>query len=145
MNNEELIDQAPLAESVSEKIPYNFREHFLVKELEPVKVKKEFNIPIPKSEKPKKDENGVSAVEYDDVKTEVKEVDSDYRLGVVIKLPYNYTNNQDETRPPFQINIGDVLVYTARYGREFDLIKGSALINTYDIIGIKESTKNGSK
>lgn len=142
---EELIDQTPLAESVSEKIPYSFREHFLVKELDPVKIKKEFSTPVAKSEKPKKDKNGIAAVDYDDVKTEIKEVDSDYRLGVILKLPYNYTNNQDATRPPFQINIGDVIVYPARCRREFDLISGSAIVSVYDIIGIKETKKDESK
>lgn len=142
---EALIDQAPLATSVAEKIPYSFRDYFLVKELEPVKIKKEFSTPIPKSKRPKKDENGISAVEYDDVKTEIKEVDSDYGLGVVLKLPYNYVAFQDPTRPPFQIGVGDVIVYPVRSRRIFDLISGSALIATFDIVGTKEVTRDGDE
>ena len=43
MENEKLIDQTKLAEDVSSKINYEFRQHFLVKPLDPVKVKKEFS------------------------------------------------------------------------------------------------------
>ena len=43
MDEEKLIDQSVLAEDVSSKIKYEFRDFFLIKPLDPVKVKKEFS------------------------------------------------------------------------------------------------------
>ena len=95
MNEEkELIDQSELAKSVSDQIKYQFLDYFLVKPLDPIKVKKEVSVPVT-DEDPKKDKNGVEAKDFDDVKTEVVEVDSDYRKAVVIKLPVYYENNKD--------------------------------------------------
>ena len=76
------IDQSVLAQDISSKINYEFRSTFLVKPLDPVKVKKEFSKPVA-TDTAKKDENDVEAVDYDKVETEVKEVDSDYRTGIV--------------------------------------------------------------
>ena len=84
MGEDKLIDQSELAESVAEKIKYEFFDHFLVKPLDPVKVKKEVS-KLP-NKKPVKDENGIEAVDVDEVETEVKEVDSDYR-NVSIFIP----------------------------------------------------------
>ena len=82
-----MIDQTQLAEDLSSKIKYEFRQMFLVKPLEPVKVKKKISEPVVKDTKPKKDKDGIEAVDYDEVKTEIKEVDSDFSRAVVLKLP----------------------------------------------------------
>lgn len=142
---EELIDQTKLAESIAEKIPYSFREDFLVKPLEPIKIEKEFQTPVPKSDKPKKDKNGVAAVDYDEVKTEKKEVDADYRLAVVLKTPYNYTANQNDDYKPFSVKVGDVVVAKNNAYRPFDLLKDSALVRIYDVLGTMETKQNESK
>lgn len=143
---EELIDQTKLAESIAEKIPYSFREDFLVKLLEPIKIEKEFQTPVPKSDKPKKDKNGVAAVDYDEVKTEKKEVDADYRLAVVLKIPYNFLlDKTNDDYKPFPINIGDVVFAKSNAYRPFDLIKDSALVRVYDILGTMETKKDESK
>lgn len=92
MEEEKMIDQTQLAEDLSSKIKYEFRQMFLVKPLEPVKVKKKISEPVAKDTKPKKDKDGIEAVDYDDVKTEIKEVDSDFSRAVVLKLPYEYTH-----------------------------------------------------
>lgn len=92
MEEEKMIDQTQLAEDLSSKIKYEFRQMFLVKPLEPVKVKKKISEPVVKDTKPKKDKDGIEAVDYDDVKTEIKEVDSDFSRAVVLKLPYEYTH-----------------------------------------------------
>lgn len=144
-NPEELINQTKLAESVAEKIQYNFREDFLVKPLAPIKVEKEFQVPVGKTDKPKKDKNGVTAVDYDDVKTEIKEVEADYRLAVVLKTPHNYSLESTSNHKPFEINIGDVVVYQNRAGRAFDLLKDSALVRIYDIVGTMETKSNEHK
>lgn len=54
-----MIDQTQLAEDLSSKIKYEFRQMFLVKPLEPVKVKKKISEPVVKDTKPKKDKDGI--------------------------------------------------------------------------------------
>ena len=78
MEDNKIMDQSQLAESIANKIEYSFTDAFLVKLLDPIKVKKEFSKPV--DVKPaKKDDNGVEAVDFDKVETEVKEVESDFR------------------------------------------------------------------
>ena len=82
MEEKEKVDQAILAEDLSKQIKYSFLDFFLVKPLDPIKVKKEFSKPVPTGT-PAKDENGIEAQDFDSVETEVKEVDSDFRRGIV--------------------------------------------------------------
>ena len=139
--NEKLIDQSQLAEDLSSKIKYDFRNYFLVKPLDPVKVKKEFTEPVAKDSTPKKDKDGVEAVDYDDVKTEIKEVDSDYTRAVVLKLPYEQTHPYDAKTPQMEIKLGDVVIYKNRRSMDFDLLKDSQLVALYDIIAVEEVSK----
>lgn len=134
---DEVIDQAPLAEAVAKSIPYTFVDYFLVKPLEPVKVTKEFSKPVSDS-KPKTDENGVEAKDFDKVETEVKEVDSDFRKGVVIKLPMYYDNADPEHAIPRYINVGDIVVFRDAAGLRFDLVKDSRLLRQFDILGVEK-------
>lgn len=137
MNEEkELIDQSELAKSVSDQIKYQFLDYFLVKPLDPIKVKKEVSVPVT-DEDPKKDKNGVEAKDFDDVKTEVVEVDSDYRKAVVIKLPVYYENNKDYD-PTTAIKAGDIVIIREAAGLRFDLIKDSRLVRLFDILGIEK-------
>ena len=133
MENDNLtIDQTPLAESVSLKIEYNFLDNFLVKQLDPIKVKKEFSKPV-SDNKPNVDENGIKAVDYDKIETEVKETDSDFRKGVIIKIPMSY--ERMETKP-YDFKIGDVVLFKDSRAGYFDLLKDSRLLNYYDIVAI---------
>ena len=133
MENDNLtIDQTPLAESVSSKIEYDFLDNFLVKQLEPIKVKKEFSKPV-SDNKPNVDENGIKAVDYDKIETEVKEMDSDFRKGVIIKIPMSY--ERMETKP-YDFKIGDVILFKDSRAGYFDLLKDSRLLNYYDIVAI---------
>lgn len=138
-DNEKMIDQAAVAESVGNKIKYSFSDYFLVKPLDPIKVKKEFT-KLPDNKKPVKDKNGVEAVnvESSEIETEVKEVDSDYRKAVVLKTPYSYemsNKNGNEFIQP--INIGDVVLYHSGASKWFDLIKDTQLIRLYEIIAVE--------
>ena len=135
MEEDKMIDQSVLAEDVSSKIPYSFLDFFLVKPLDPVKVKKEFSTPVAKTDKPVKDENGIEAQDFDDVTTEVKEVNSDYRKGIVLKRPLYYENATDNNRT-FEITVGDTVLFRDAAGISFDLLKDSKLLRQYDIIGI---------
>ena len=132
MEDNNIIDQSQLAESVAEKIQYEFTDTFLVKLLDSTKVKKEFSKPV-SSAKPSKDKNGVEAVDYEKMETEVKEVESDFRKAVVIKLPTSYNNMKDR---PYDINVGDVVLIRNMRGEYFDLLKDSKLIYYYDIVAI---------
>lgn len=137
MENIETIDQSVLAEDVAGKIKYDFLDSFLVKPLDPVKVKKEFSKPVEKA-KAQKDANDVEAVDYDEVTTEVKEVDSDYRKGIVLKVPTTYsTQVNDDKYQLSKIKIGDVVVFRDRSCVYFDLIKDSRLVRYYDIVAIE--------
>lgn len=137
MEENKIIDQSELAQDVSSKIEYEFIDMFLIKPLDVVRVTKEFTKPV--IENPaKKDENGVEAVDYDKVETEVKEVDSDFRKGVVLKVPTTYAAqlNNDTTGCLAKINVGDVVVFYERAGRYFDLLKDSRMVRLYDIVAI---------
>lgn len=134
MDEEKLIDQSQLAESVAEKIQYDFRDKFLVKPLDPIMVKKEFSKPVPTGESTK-DENGIEAVDYDKVETEVKEVESDFKKGVVLKVPFTYSERmKDEKFREMPIKVGDIIVYS--YGKWFDIMKDTELVGMYDVIAI---------
>jgi hypothetical protein len=138
MNEDKIMDQSELAQSVAENIKYQFLDYFLVKPLDPIKVTKEFSKPV-SAGTPKKDENGVEAQDFDDVETEVKEVDSDYRKGVVIKLPMYYSEPVDPEHPTMRpISVGDVVIFRDAAGFRFDLLKDSRLLRQYDILGIEK-------
>lgn len=134
MKDTELIDQSDLAVEIANKIKYEFSRMFLVKPLEIEKVKKEFSTPIAK-DKSKKDKNGIEAADYDKVKTEIKEVESDYRKGVVIKVPQEYiTMMQSKDYPTMPIKCGDIVVYKVNAGIYFDLVKDTQIISIHDIV-----------
>lgn len=132
MNEEvkEGVDQHVLAEDISNKIEYEFLDFFLVKPLDPIKVKKEF-LKDSNEKTMSKDANGIEAVDYNENDIEVREVDSDFRKGVVLKVPESFykDKNVGET-----IKVGDTIVFNERAGKLFDLLKDSRLIRYYDII-----------
>jgi hypothetical protein len=133
MEENEIIDQTALAESVGDKIKYRFFDYFLVKPLDPIKVTKEFSKPV-STGTPVEDANGVKAEDFDSVETEVKEVNSDYRKGVVIKCPTYY----DEPGAKMHAKVGDIVIFRDAAGLRFDLIKDSRLLRLYDILGIEK-------
>lgn len=134
---EKLIDQSPLAESVAENIKYEFLDFFLVKPLDPVKVKKEFSKPVTTGT-PAKDANGIEAQDFENVETEVKEVDSDYRRGIVLKRPLYYLGEENKMLgTPSEINVGDVVIFRDPAGLRFDLLKDSRLLRMFDILGVE--------
>jgi co-chaperonin GroES (HSP10) len=138
MEEENKIDQSAVATTVSEGIKYNFLEDFLVKPLDPVIVKKEFKTPVSKGEST--DDSGTTAEDYDDVATEVKEVESDYREGVVLKVSERYKQwMADEKVSQYPINVGDIVVFRATAGRYFDLFKDSLMLKLYDILAVKQN------
>ena len=139
-DDEKMIDQAAVAESVGNKIKYSFSDYFLVKPLDPIKVKKEFT-KLPDNKTPVKDKNGVEAVnvESSEIETEVKEVDSDYRKAVVLKTPFYYEKTLMENPNMMKIKVGDVILYKENRSMWFDLIKDSQLVKIYEIIAVENN------
>ena len=133
MEENEIMDQAAVAQTVSDKIKYSFFDYFLVKPLDPIKVTKEFSKPV-SAGTPAKDAIGVEAQDFDYVETEVKEVNSEYRKGVVIKCPTYY----DEPGAKMHAQVGDVVIFRDAAGLRFDLVKDSRLLRLYDILGIEK-------
>ena len=134
MNEDKIMDQSVLAEDVAAKIPYEFSDHFLVKPLDPITVSKTFTKPNPKKNE-KTEEDGIEAVDYDDVITEVKEVNSDFRKGVVLKVPRTFAEDKNVSD---RIKVGDIVVFPDTCGKWFDLLKDSKLIRYYDIIALEK-------
>lgn len=137
MEENVMIDQSELANDVSNKISYEFIDSFLVKPLDAIKVMKEFTKPV-SNNGATTDANGIEAVDYSQVETEVKEVDSDYRKGIVLKVPTNYAKqiSSGESKAT-HIKVGDVVVFRDRAGMYFDLIKDSRLIRYYDVVAVE--------
>jgi len=135
MEEEKIIDQSVLAEDVASKIPYEFRDFFLIKPLDPVKVKKEFSTPVAKDNAATSKKDDIDVQDYDEVKTEVKEVDSDYRRGIVLKSPVWYPT--EEMKENEIIKTGDVVLFKDTAGMFFDLVKDSKIIRLYDIVAVE--------
>lgn len=141
MEDEKIVDQTQLAESLAEKIKIEFARDFLVKPLEPVMVKKEFNKPVATDNTPKADENGIEAVDYDKVETEIKEVESDFKKGVVLKIPTEYTAQKADEKfgnAILDIKVGDIVIYPARAGRWYDQLKDAQMIRFFDIVAVEQ-------
>lgn len=126
---EEIVDQKVLANDVADKIAYDFLDRVLVKPFDVVKVKKEFTRPKNTTEA-KPDKNGVVAADYSEVETEVLEVESEFREGIVLKIPVIYEDS-------CKFEVGDVIVFRAGSAMYFDLLKDSMLVRPYDVIAIK--------
>ena len=63
------MEQNTLAQDISDKIVFSFYDFFLVKPLDPIKVKKEFSKPIAKDDV--KNTNPTDIIDYDKVETEI--------------------------------------------------------------------------
>ena len=137
MGEDNIVDQSQLAESVSSSINYEPKDMFLVKPLDKIKVMKEFSTPVVNdtTEEPTENEDGVKASDYDTVATETKEVDSDYRKAIVLKVPFSYASQINDPKfPTMSIVVGDTIVYRDGAGRWFDLLKDSQFVSVYDVV-----------
>ena len=120
---EEIKD--PLLEEVIAGIGYSPITCFLVKPLEPIIVSKDITTMQPTGIK---DENGV---EEFNTETETKEVESNFRVGIILKVPTGV--KLDISYP-----IGSKIVYNKKFAIDFDLFKDSQLIKPFDIVAVKD-------
>lgn len=130
---QEAVDNTPevsnemLASYVSDNIHYTMRKDVLIKPLDPIMVKKEFSTPVVKDTVK---EEGETINEYDDVKKEIKEVESNFSRGIVLKVPASDTE--------WDFKVGNIVIYNKRFSVDFDILKNSVLVKPYDIIAIEE-------
>lgn len=110
-------------ETVINGIGYVPLKDILIKPLEPIKINKEVTEAIGTGEK------DVDGYEKFDTKTEVKEVESEWRLGIVLSIP--------ESLNITDFKVGDTVVYNKKFSKEFDLFKDSQLVKAYDIVAKK--------
>ena len=120
---EKVID--PLLEEVIAGIGYNPITCFLVKPLDTIMVSKDITTMQPTGIK---DENGV---EEFNTETETKEVESNFRVGIILKVPTGV--KLDISYP-----IGSKIVYNKKFAIDFDLFKDSQLIKPFDIVAVKD-------
>ena len=111
--------------TVRENLKFIPLKDLLIKPLDPIKVKKEITEQIPNG---KKDKEGYNLY---DTKTETKEVDSEWAIGMIIEGPTDVLE-QNHLTPGMQV------VYNKKFAKEFDLFKDSVLVKAYDIVAIKK-------
>lgn len=127
-----------VAQDVSNHIKFETLRQFLVKPLDPIKVKKEFSTPKPENDKEVTDTNGITAKDYSEVETEIKEVDSDFRRGVVLKVPFEYQRTmKDEKYPTTPIYVGNIVIYREKVAQWFDQLKDSQIVDSYNIFAVE--------
>jgi hypothetical protein len=119
---EEIKD--PLLEEVIAGIGYSPITCFLVKPLEPIMVSKDITTMKPNGVK---DEDGIEGF---DTETETKEVESNFKEGIVLKLPLQGACDN--------VYIGTRIVYNKKFAIDFDLFKDSQLVKPFDIVAIKD-------
>lgn len=121
------MEKDKIAQYVADNMEYTPLKDIIVKPLPAIEVEKEFTEQIPTGEK---DEEGFNKYE---TKTHTKKVESDFGLGIVIAIP-DSTHIQDAC----DVKIGDTVVYTKKFAKEFDLFKDSELVKPYDIVAKKK-------
>lgn len=140
MNNISTETTKQQVEVISNGIAAEFIDDFLVKPLEPIMVKKEFSKPV--TTNVVKDDNGIEASDYDKVETEIKEVESDFRKGVVLKTPLSYQNQIKDpnvtTNVLVNIEPGDTVIFKDRHSNYYDLFKDSKLVKYYNITAVEK-------
>jgi hypothetical protein len=117
-----------LAESVMAGTGYVMTKDVLVKPLEVIKVMKQFQEPI--VDKKSKDD-GMEVKDFTKTRTVNREVDSNFRTGIVLAMPINNETCQ----------VGDTIVFPKKFAIEFDLFKDSLLIKPYDVVAVIDEVK----
>lgn len=119
MDEVKVNDSDALLKSVVDGIKYSFIKDVLVKPMPVTMVMKEITSQVLTGEV---DEDGI---ELYDTTVEEKEMESIYRVGIVLALP----KVSDDS-----VKLGDKVVYAKRNAIDFDLFKDSQLIKLYDVI-----------
>lgn len=127
--SQEVPTDVAIAESLQDHIIFDMIKDVLVKPLAPIMIKREFEIPVVTN---KIVEDGESINEFEETKKEIREVESNFATGVILKMPTTQSGLE------WTFKIGDTVCYNKRFTIEFDLFKDSVLVKPYDIIAIKK-------
>lgn len=111
-------------ETVIEGMEYIPLKDALIKPLPPIKITKEVSEAVGTGEK------DVDGYEKFETKTETKEVESEWRTGIILVLPLEVKETS--------FSVGDTVVYNKKFAKEFDLFKDSVLVKVYDIVAKKK-------
>lgn len=107
-------------ESVINKLEFKTTKDVLVKPLEPIMVEKDIAVGTGE-----KDVDG-----YEKMVTEKQTVESDFEEGIVLLIPC-------DTVGDFKFAVGDRVLYTKKFAKNFDVFKDSKLVKPYDIVAIR--------
>ena len=108
-------------DTVIKSLEYAPVKDILVKPLDTIKVTKEMVEQVPTGER---DEDGFEKYE---TKTEVKEVISDFRKGIILAMPIEWEGD---------FKVGNLIVYPSKFAKDFDLFKDSQLVKPYDVVAL---------
>lgn len=114
-------------ETVLEGLKYVPLKDVLIKPLPPIKLTKEVTEAVGTGEK------DVDGYEKFDTKTETKEVESEWREGIVLAIPDFLLD--DKT---LGFEVGATIVYNKKFAKDFDLFKDTILVKGYDIVAKKK-------
>ena len=114
-------------ETVLEGLKYTPLKDILIKPLAPIKLTKEITEAVGTGEK------DIDGYEKFETKTETKEVESEWKEGVVLTIPKHITED-----PTLGFKVGDTVVYNKKFAKDFDLFKDSVLVKSYDIVAVKK-------
>lgn len=125
-----------LANVVSDKLNYEFAKTYLVKQMDPIMIKKVIKVPTPIDAGSINTQEGEFLAEDKEVDElpemvmEEKEIEleSAFRAGYIIKVPASLKDAD------FKYKIGDKIIYRTMRATDFDLIPGSALVEPFDVI-----------
>lgn len=121
---------------INEKLGFKLRRRVIIKPLEVTKITVEREVPIYLTDENGeyiKDENGIRR--YEETEKITEEVESNYRKGIIIKMPYDL---KQEELDVLGIKEGDVVMYHYTAGQPFDQVKDSIFMDPYNIIAIYE-------
>lgn len=119
------MEEKTVLDTVLEGLTYTPLKDILIKPLAPIVLKKEVTEAVGTGEK------DVDGYEKFETKTSVKEVESDWREGIVLAIAEELTNIVN-------FAVGDTVVYNKKFAKDFDLFKDSVLVKAYDIIAKKK-------
>lgn len=125
-----------LMDIIKAKLNFKLRRRMLVKPLDKTMVTIEMEVPVYLKDEDGNfitDENGIKT--YDTTEKEKKEVPSNYRKGIVIKMPFDLTEKEIEM---LGFGEGDIIMFMEGAAAPFDQVNGSVFLDPWSTVGIYE-------
>lgn len=122
------MEEDKILKTVVDSLEYEMLVDVLVKPLPVDMITKEVLEPRPTGKKVK-DELGLEVEELGEPEKVIKEVESNFRKGIVLALPSTWNDDR--------IKIGDTVIFPKNQAIYFDLYKDSMLVKGYTLISKK--------